>query len=334
MATFLEGKRILFLSVKFFQYEQFIKEELEAAGASVDWFDERPSNSFYTKAILRIKKSFYAQTIQRYYQSLIESIQNNHYDYFFLVKGEAVPVFFIEFLRKNNPGIKTIFYTWDSLKNSSNCLEILHLFDEKFSFDADDAQKYGMKFRPLFFARLYDGATFDDGHDSLYDLAFIGTAHSDRYTIAEKIVQWCTLQRFKTFTFYYSPSKLLFWFKKILDRNFRCFDSRKISFHSLGHRHILEIYQNAKVVLDINHPAQKGLTMRTFEVLGAGRKLITTNEAIKSYPFYDANNILVIDRGNPVIDREFFSSRFHQIPISVRENMSLRGWIQEIFMSA
>ena len=44
---------------------------------------------------------------------------------------------------------------------------------------------------------------------------------------------------------------------------------------------IVSLYKESEVILDINHPGQNGLTMRTFEALGAGKKLITTNTEIK-----------------------------------------------------
>ena len=58
MKKTLENKKILFISVKFFNYENLIKKQMEDLGASVDWFDERPSNSVYTKTMIRIDKRF------------------------------------------------------------------------------------------------------------------------------------------------------------------------------------------------------------------------------------------------------------------------------------
>ena len=45
--------------------------------------------------------------------------------------------------------------------------------------------------------------------------------------------------------------------------------------------------KDCHAVLDIEHPKQVGLTMRTFEVLASGRKLITTNRSIINHEFYD-----------------------------------------------
>ncbi|KMQ62310.1 hypothetical protein ACM40_08395 [Chryseobacterium sp. BLS98] len=326
----LKGKNVLLISVKFFNYENLIKKELEDMGATVDLFDERPSNSFFSKAIIRIKKEMYSVKINQYFNEIIEKIKDTKYDYFLLIKGEATPKFFLDFLKENNPGIKFIFYTYDSFKNNSNGLEILNYFDDKFTFDSQDAVQYQISFRPLFFAQDY-GDLNGSNKNFQNDLAFIGTAHSDRYSISEKAKSWCGGHQLKMFTFYYSPSKLLFKYRKATDKNFRDFDYNKISFNSLSHHEIVDIYKNTKVILDINHPGQDGLTMRTFETLGAGRKLITTNPKIKKYPFYDSQNISIIEREAIKFDESFFRSDFKEMNSEIRESMSLKGWINEVF---
>ena len=325
----LEDKKILFISVKFFNYEDIIKTQLENLGAEVDWFDERPSNTVFTKAMIRVNKKLISTSINDYFKKVIEEIIHKKYDYFILFKGEATPKFFIEFLKKNNPGIKLVFYTWDSFANNNNGLEIMDLFDRKFTFDPQDAKKYNIGFRPLFFAQNY-AKLYEDKKAFKYDLAFIGTAHSDRYLITEKIRDWCVKNGIRLFTFYFSPSKILFKFKKITTKEFKLFDENKIAYNCLGHQEIINIYAKAKVVLDINHPGQKGLTMRTFESLGAGRKLITTNPEIRKYPFYNQDNICVIDRKNIVLNTNFFKTEFIPLEKSLLESMSLKGMLEEI----
>jgi len=326
----LSGKNVLLISVKFFNYENLIKMQLEKMGAKVYLYDERPSNSFFSKAIIRIKKEVFSRKINEYFKLIIDQIKDVQLDYFLLIKGEATPQFFIDFLRRNNPGIVLIYYTFDSFKNNSNGLEILGNFDRKFTFDSEDANKFNLQFRPLFYAGDY-GGLYDKQSKFKYDLAFIGTAHSDRYFISEKAKSWSIVNDLKMYTFYFSPSKILFKYKKITDKGFKNFDVAKISFQSLTHKEIIDIYQESKVILDINHPGQNGLTMRTFETLGAGRKLITTNENIKKYPFYDPQNIFVINRVNLEFDVNFFKTPFKHIPANLLKSMSLLGWIEELF---
>lgn len=328
---FFVGKTILIISVKFFNYENLIKDQLSALGAKVDLFDERPSNSFYSKAIIRFKKSLYQRRINKYYQGIIDQIKHKKYDYFLLIKGEAVPVFFISFLRSNYPMITLVYYTYDSFKNNPNGLEIMKFFDKKFTFDRVDAKKYELSFRPLFFDQEYAKIHVKSNQSFEYDLSFIGTAHSDRYKLSQQIDNWCIRFGLRMFNFYYSPSKVLFFYKKNTDKNLMGFDSKKISFNSLEHGDIINIYSKTKAILDINHPGQNGLTMRTFEALGAGRKLVTTNDDIKCYPFYNPKNIFIIDRKDPKMDLDFFKDEFQEIDSSLYFYMSLRGWIFELF---
>lgn len=327
----LANKKIILISVKFFNYEVLIKQELEKMGASVTLFDERPSNSFLSKAIIRVKKEFYKNEINRYYNELIKKLKGQKIDYLLLIKGEAIPKFFLEFLRSENPTMRMIYYTYDSFKNNKNGLEIMEMFDYSFTFDSNDAAKYNMRFRPLFFVEDYSALYLKNDKEYKYDLAFIGTAHSDRYSIAETARSWCSKNSFKMFCFYFSPSKLLFNIKKLTEKSFRSFDKSKISFSSLSHSEIISIYRDSKAILDINHPGQNGLTMRTFEALGAGRKLITTNANIKNYPFYNSDNICIINREAPIFEKEFFEKEFTPIDEEIYHSMSIQGWIEEIF---
>ena len=52
----LQGKKILLLSANFFDYEKAIVNRLKEFSAEVDFYNERPSNSVFTKGILFVKR--------------------------------------------------------------------------------------------------------------------------------------------------------------------------------------------------------------------------------------------------------------------------------------
>jgi len=64
---------------------------------------------------------------------------------------------------------------------------------------------------------------------------------------------------------------------------------------------MMDIIKNFKTIIDIERPLQKGLTMRTIEMLGTNKKIITTN------------NIFIIDRNNPIIDEIFLKKEYQEI---------------------
>ena len=72
--------------------------------------------------------------------------------------------------------------------------------------------------------------------------------------------------------------------------------------------------------------------MRTFEALGAGKKIITTNNEIKKYLFYNSNNVFVIDRENIELEKAFFESNFNPINKDMLSEMSITGWIKSVFI--
>lgn len=326
----LTGKNILVLSVKYFGYEQAIVQKLQSFGAHVDFYDERPSNSLLAKGIIRLGRTFYKRKIDAYYRKILNRVSKTQFHFLLVLRGEVVPAFFLQEFRKRNPYAHFVYYTWDSFENNKHPLNILEYFDARYTFDRNDARHYKLKFRPLFFMDEYGRLYNPDLKDHQYDLLFLGTAHSDRYSISTKIIEWCQAKDLCSFAYYYCQSRSVFLYKKLFDPLFEKFEYKKISFQPLSRDAVLNLYRESSVILDINHPAQSGLTIRTFEALGAGKKVITTNQEIKKYPFYNKNNILIIDRKDPKLRLDFFQSPFMPLDRTVLFNMSLSGWINEI----
>ena len=68
---------------------------------------------------------------------------------------------------------------------------------------------------------------------------------------------------------------------------------------------------NAEIIIDTSAPYQDGMTARFMWSLGLGKKIITTNQNVKKYDFYDEKQILLYDENVTDSDIEnFFSSHF------------------------
>lgn len=327
----LANKKILFLSVRTFNLEVEIKNKLEELGAQVTYYDERPANNNFIKGIIRLKRSLVQKRIDMYYKTILVDTAKIKFDYLFVNRGEIVPAFFLEELKKAQPNCQFVFYTWDSFTNHAHPITILKYFDRIFTFDSDDAVKYKINFRPLFYLDGYKYVKNSSPLQPKYNLLFLGTAHSDRYKISSTLVDYCNQNGLTSFCYYYMHGRLVYLYKKIFDHSFKEFDYKRLSFKSLTTQQILELYKDSDVILDINHPGQKGLTMRTFESIGAGKKMITTNIEIKKYSFYNPNNIHVIERENIQFSKSFFETNYEDISIEAYNRMSIEGWINCIF---
>jgi hypothetical protein len=328
----LENKKILFISVKTFNYEIEIADKLRELGARVDYFDERPSNSVLTKAVIRLRRSLFQKKINSYYNNILQKIEHKKYDYFLLIKGEVIPSFFLKKLKSSQQECIFIFYNWDSYENNPNAISIFNFFDRRFTFDPQDAKGFNLDFRPLFFIDRYK--KINESRNPKYKVLFLGTAHSDRYRISNYIKKWSAQNNYSTFMYYYMQSRLVYFLKSNFDKSYmgvKDFNYKDISFKSLNINEIINYYENSSIILDVNLPNQRGLTMRTFEAFGAGKKIITTNKEILKYSFYDPNNIFVIDREDIELSIDFFESNSNPIDEEMLYQMSISGWIESIF---
>lgn len=324
-----DGRKILFLSPNFFGYEKAIQKRLEELDGKVDFYNERPSDSVLSKGIIRVKSSLYQKKIDQYYRKILNEISSQSYNFLLLIKGESVPFFFLEKFREANPKAVMIYYSYDAVSEYPKSEKLYPYFDQNFTFEPSDSTKYNLHFRPLFFLDEYLNSKINNS--SKYQVSFIGSAHTDRYLVGEKVRQEADNLSLKTYFYYYAPGKTAFKLKKIFDKNLQKFNSKKLSFNKLSHSEIQKIYGESFAVLDVNKPFQAGLTMRTFEALASGKKLITTNSDIKNYPFFSPENILIIDRKEISLNEKFFETPFQTLDENLLAKMSLDSWIECLF---
>lgn len=326
----LLGKKILYIAPKFFGYEQEIKQALiNKFGAYVDFYDDRPSNDIWTKVFIRLKlKSFVKHKVDSYYEAIFHTIQKKIYDYVFIVSPETLSQKELKRIKNLQPQAKLILYMWDSFKNK-NSLHLINMFDRVLSFDDRDVDKYNLYFCPLFYSENFKNIASKDV--MTYDLCSIATAHSDRYKIITQIENQLSESGFKIFSFLYLPSKIMYWVRKIFLKGYRYGNISDFSFTPMTQAEVVSMMSKSNVILDINHPAQHGLTMRTFEAFGMHKKLITTNVNIKKYDFYNEANILIIDREKTIIDSKFMNTPYVFSSKDLYEKYSLNRWIKYVF---
>lgn len=329
MEESLKNKKILFLCPLFFNYHKKLMKAMESEGAEVDYFDERPSNTVVSKALLRINRNFVTGQIKKYYDEITQKIKGKRYDYIFICQAEATPKWFLTDARKMNPDAKMVLYLWDSVANKVNTLEKLDLFDEVFSFDKKDCARFGLTFRPLFFDKEYE-LLAKEQPKLVYDLFFVGTVHSDRYRILKEVKQQFEKNHLNVFYFLFIPSKLMYYQRKLTTSDLNGSHISEFSFTGMPSEELTAKLKQSKAVVDIQHPKQTGLTMRTIEMLGANKKMITTNPEIQHYDFYHPNNICIVNRDKVEIPTEFMTSPYVPVDEKVKERYSINYFVHDV----
>jgi len=326
----LEGKRVLFFGLETFGYEKEILKEMREKGCIADYFNGRPVVSQLGKAIIKFAPWFLNIKSKKYFSKIIESVKDKSYDIIFFIKCDGITIESLELIRKTFPRTEMRLHMWDSIRNIKGMNEKINIFDKVTSFDRKDCLEHpSFGFRPLFYTQNYQMKA-SDKQVFLYDVSFCGTIHSDRYDVLEKVRSLCDQKGLKEFDYPYLQSKFVFWIYKIADKRYRKLKTSDFCYTPLPTEKAQDLMYKTRAMLDIHHPNQSGLTMRAIECLGARRKLITTNKDIKNYDFFRANNIMVIDRENPIISEEFLSTDYELLQDEIYKKYSISQWVSDV----
>lgn len=319
----LKGKKVLYLYMEFYGYHLKIKSELEKFGAHVDIF--RMENFNHIFSFLNHTYPDAAKAYQNYNQSKLFTLYKNEtYDYVFIVEAFTLSSYFLDKLKSNFKNSTFILYNWDGLK-SCNYLPFMGYFEKVFSYDPVDCRNHeSIKYLPLFFCQEYENVR-NSGVEKDIDILFVGTLNSEkRYNFINKIREFSNDNQLVNYLFIYQRRRV--YLRLLLKGKYY----KNISHISLSMQQVVELFSRSRVVIDLPNPKNQGLTMRTFEVLGSGLKLITTNPNIKCEPFYDPKFIHLTDPQNIDIDLSFIRD-YSPMPFNNISNYSLRNWLGNIF---
>jgi hypothetical protein len=320
----LVNKKVLLVAPQFFGYEQEIRGEIERRGAQVDFLLDRPFTSPFLKAVTRWRRQWVMGAAERYYAEHTDLAAD--YDYVFVVNGQTLSASVLQGWRQAFKRARFFLYMWDSFGNRQDVVDNLRYFDHAFTFDRGDAERHAIHFRPLFFS-----SGFESGADApvQWDISFVGTAHTDRYAVASKVAAQLGSQ-VRSYWYLFLQAKWVYWLYRAINPGFRRARLSDFRFDPLTKADVQRVFFGSAAVLDIEHPRQTGLTMRTLETLGARKKLVTTNASVKSYDFFSPNNICVIDRAHPVVPVDFLQTPYIDVDPVIYQRYRLAGWMDEI----
>lgn len=309
------------IGTDFYTYEDNIIKCLEEFDYSVDKITDEPRR-IHGYGFVPEK---YKKKDQFYFQKKLLTRLNKTYDVILVIVGRKIQNFFLEELKKRNPNAQFILYLWDEIARVENFENVKDFYDEIITFDLDDSLRRGFRFVPLYYIPEYHLTNTL----KKYDVCTVSYDHSDRMKIIRKFIE-DNPQKIK-----YNFRLLGSWrlYLKYILAGRKKTDVEHGLLYTTKDASISEIagyMSESRAILDIQHYTQKGLTMRSIEALGSGVKLITTNDEIKYYDFYNPNNICIINREDPHIDINFLRSNYERVPHDIYEKYSLKSWLEAI----
>ncbi|QDX31260.1 CgeB family protein [Dickeya poaceiphila] len=324
----LKGKKVAIFCPKFFSYENKIRDAVVSLGANVKLFDERPSNNVLVKILIRLHfNKVLGRLINNYYHNITIELELWKPDYVLFVNPETPSERIIKNIKDKLNDSRLFFYMWDSIANKKKSLQYLRLFDDCFTFDHADAERWGFNFLPLFYSTEYENI-YKCNDELNYELCFIGTIHGQRMNFVNKVLE--SIDKKNNFIYFYCPSKLVFYYKKYITKELKDVAISAVSFKSMSSEQVVNIIKKSKCIIDVPHFAQKGLTMRTIEMLGAGKKIITTSSSVAGYDFFNSSNIYVANEHNLSEVSSFLEEEYKELPGAIYSKYSLRSWVINI----
>ena len=331
----MQKKRVLYIGTPIFNYHEQIIAEFEEQGYSVDYYNDRPSESSWVKGIIKIKPSMMSSLIQKYFDKIMSETKRKSYDLVFIVNCKVFTPDMIQELKNSQKSARFVLYMWDSLILYPNSSTLIPLFDKAYSFDLEDCNKIeALNFLPLFYCKVYEEVGKGSNQVEIkYDIVSICTAHPNRYKTMRVLFPMLEAKGIRIFSFMFL-NKLQYWYNKAFVKEFKGAKSSEFKFKPLTEKENLDILRKSNSVFDMQHNSQSGLTMRTIETLGAKRKLITSNKNIKKYDFYNENNIFVVDEVNWSGIKQFTKHEYQPVDGDIYRKYSLHNWIEAISTGA
>jgi hypothetical protein len=289
----LAGMTIALVVPKTYDYSIAISRELENLGATVVRHEEWTEGVWLGISARAGLSSWLARIRQARY---LENLGKLEVDCLLVIRGSTLPESFLLAFKLRFPNSKRIMYQWDSEQNNHYTHLIKH-FDYCASFDLADCNRLDLNYLPLFFVRDLEQTP---KRSARYDLCLIGAYTENRYRFYLKVK---TLAEARGLTF------KVFFFQPLASKLKDILVGRKLTTSStrLDRSEVYRLMGESRCILDVHHSAQSGLTMRTIETLAMGKKLITTNAALKTEVFYNPESMKVVELDDPELDPDWLA---------------------------
>lgn len=326
----IKDKKVLLLCPPFYGYEIEIVSKLKELGADVKYVEDHPSERYITLVEvmhrLGVKRSWF---VKHYENMVLRQIGNRKFDIVLIINGPFLTSRFTSILRKNHLNSidsRIVLYYWDSLRNMNDDRKRWNDANAIFVFDDTDYKenKDRVRFLPLFYCDKY----WVRGNSSPeYDVMIIGSFRLSRYNYVKDLESKNPGIRIGSYLYH---SKWGFKFHKAFRSKYKHVKFEDLRFQKLTFQEVVDLYSKSNAVFDNPMLGQRGLTIRTIESLAMHKKIITTNENVKKYDFYNPNDIYVLSQESmnlPNID-------WYNTPFSINDDIikeySIESWLHKL----
>ncbi|MFQ9316894.1 hypothetical protein [Dysgonomonas mossii] len=303
----MKKRCLLIMPLSFYSMGNQIISGLNECGYDVRICNDRYPDNLFTKVLWKIgiTKTLYRKTynhITRYF------LQDERYDICIIMKGYGIDKKLIDEIYKKCSYI--VGYNFDSFAFHPLSLSWYRLVDNFYTFDYHDAKSYDVKIIELFSAIEKQ----EKNIERVYDISVIQKIHSERLSYTNKILH--LFQPANSYV-YLHESNYVTMALNFIRHPFTYIKLRRyIHLKTLSYDQYVDVLHKSKYTLDFAHPKQSGITMRCFEAVSCGTKIITNNRNIFKSGYFNQENTIVCDNSS-VVDNEIIEKYKQMLPSDV-----------------
>lgn len=317
------SNKICLIAPEFYHYHKSIADALIRKGDEVVFYPEMP-NSFFHRFVKNLHKGWYEFLLEQYFNQILDDLKGREIDVFFFIRAEVVPVDFIKALKERFSCSRFIMYQWDSVLNN-NYTRLLPYFDSVSTFDPVDSSNYSLNYLPLFYINN-SGGSKDKPRD--IDFLFVGSMNAQRIQQFRKFRK--SLPSISELNVVISLYVTVPSFIKYLIKTFDFHSVREVSFRKVSIHQLNSMMKRAKNILDYASVNQSGISVRSFEALASGARLITNNATILEVFPELSSAVVVVDPECFSYDPIYSESLDQNILINCSKELEIDAWVDKV----
>lgn len=314
--------KICLISFDFFNFDHNIILELKKRNIEAEHIDISKFTYKYTSILDRVSNFFNKKILKKnkkiieMEKDVLKRLKNlGQQDVILVIRPDCLSK--ETHLQIKNFTDNYIAYIYDSCKRFPIDHLLDGIFDEIFSFDFVDVTKYNFKFISNFIYNDKKELPAKNVNDNIFIIVSI----DERFNFLNNLANYLSDHNIK-FKFIAIGKKA----PKNINKNI-IYQRKKLFAEDLQ-----DDLENSKIFLDLIRHDHNGLSFRIFEAMAMQRKIITTNQSISQYDFYNPNNILILDENKTIdINPDFLTTPYEPLSDEIYHKYTVENWVKTVF---
>ena len=216
-------------------------------------------------------------------------------------------------LRKIGYRGRIIYWYWNPVdgETSPKPSKSLRKHSELWSFTQSDCMRYNLRFNSTYYFMNPEPVTTNNG--TIYFVGRDKGRYEELCALKSKIEQLGIKTDFHIIADKKSPK----------GNNYSPF---------IAYSNVIATLKKSGAILEILQEGQEGYSLRVMESLFFNKKLISNNPLLKYAPFYNSNNIFIIDNSNLKGLADFMSRPFVQVKSGLIDYYRFDNWLSRFEM--